>query len=64
MTTQELKADNLLLDAKTDAKRSLTILDPAPKDPLAQAILRVLDAIDYARRKLKERTDEREPNAS
>lgn len=55
VTNEETVADQYLIAAKADVKSAFKILDPAPRDPLAFALLRVLDDIDAARVKLKDR---------
>ena len=40
---------------RENVKEAFRILDPAPKEPLAKAILKALDSIDAARKALKER---------
>jgi hypothetical protein len=55
MTNEERVADSALNEAKRNVKEAFAILDPAPRDPLAKALLKVLDTIDDARRKLKNR---------
>jgi len=56
MTREEKHADAHLMQAKEDVKEAFRLIDPAPKDPVAKAILNTLDAIDASRKALKERT--------
>ncbi len=60
MNKTEEKADNLLLIAKGETRRAIGILDPSPAEPVAKAILRVMDAIDDAREELRKRGPGRE----
>jgi hypothetical protein len=46
MTRDEQSAVRHVGDAKGSVKEAFAILDPAPMDPAAQAILRALDSID------------------
>ena len=55
MTDEEELADQYLMAAKENVKGAIKTLDPSPRDPLATALLRVLDTIDAARKKLKHR---------
>ena len=55
MTSDEKHADTSLLTAKAEIRRAFNFVDPSAADPLAQAILKVLDDIDAARRRLKAR---------
>jgi hypothetical protein len=55
MTKEETSADQCLYNAKDIVKRALRLLDPSPRDPITETLLRILDDIDVARKKLKDR---------
>jgi hypothetical protein len=55
MTEDELQADQCLYNAKDLVKMAIRWIDPSPRDPLGVALLKVLDDIDAARKKLKDR---------
>ncbi len=55
MTTEEKHAREFLHDAKLATKGALAELDPNPAEPIATAILAVIDALDRATRALAER---------
>lgn len=64
MTRDEKRVDNLLIVAKGDARLAICILDPSPKEPVARAILKVMDAIDGAREELRKRGPGREDSSA
>jgi hypothetical protein len=55
MTEAEQYADGKLMEAKDLVKLAFGSLNPAPKEPVTEAILKALDSLDAARKALKER---------
>lgn len=55
MTDEEKLADQFLIAAKENVKGAIRTIDPSPRDPLTGSLLKILDKIDVARKKLKNR---------
>jgi len=64
MSLTEDQADILLRSAKADVRLAVLVLDPSPVEPVAQAMLKVLDTIDQAREELKRRGPGREDHSA